>query len=127
MLRKSVRRGNAVVKLKSLWWLVIAGSVWLPLAACQQAPPSPATPEAAVKFGRDLYQRLACAGCHALQGRGGEVGPPLDRAGTQLSPEELKTQIVTPRQRQANSRMPSFAFVRPVELQALLDYLKTLN
>jgi cbb3-type cytochrome oxidase cytochrome c subunit len=78
-------------------------------------------------LGHDLYQRLSCHGCHALQGRGGEVGPTLDRVGSRLAREELETQLLTPRRRQANSRMPSFAFVRPLELQALLDFLHSLN
>jgi ubiquinol-cytochrome c reductase cytochrome b subunit len=83
----------------------------------------PATPT----LGQDLYQRLSCRGCHAWQGRGGEVGPVLNGVGSRLSRTELETQILTPRRRQADSRMPSFAFVRPKELQALLDFLESLK
>ncbi len=53
------------------------------------------------------------------------MGPALDRLGSRLHPEELKTQLLTPRLRQADSRMPSFAFIRPFELRALLDYLQS--
>ena len=83
----------------------------------------PATPS----LGQDLYPRLSCRGCHALQGRGGDVGPVLDGVGSRLSRHELETQLVTPRRRQADSRMPSFAFVRSSELRALLDFLESLK
>ena len=78
-------------------------------------------------LGHDLYQRLSCHGCHTLQGRGGEVGPVLDGVGSRLSLEKLKTQLLTPHQRRTDSRMPSFAFVRPWELQELLDFLQSLK
>ncbi len=87
----------------------------------------PAADPATPSLGQELYHRLSCHGCHALQGRGGDVGPVLDRVGSHLSRPELETQIVTPRCRQADSRMPSFAFVRPFELQALLDFLESLK
>lgn len=77
--------------------------------------------------GRELYQRLSCHGCHALDGRGGEKGPALDGVGSRLTREDLQRQILTPRRRQADSRMPSFAFVRPAELQTLLDFLQSLQ
>jgi hypothetical protein len=83
----------------------------------------PATPS----LGQELYQRLSCRGCHAWQGHGGEVGPVLNGVGSRLSRTELETQLLTPRRRQPDSRMPSFAFVRPTELQALLDFLESLK
>jgi len=86
--------------------------------AAPQAPPAP---------GQELYSRLACYGCHTLQGKGGKVGPALDRIGSTLSGEELATQLSTPRCRRNDSRMPSFAFVRPFELQGLVDYLQALK
>jgi cytochrome c2 len=78
-------------------------------------------------LGQELFSRLACNGCHTLQGRGGHIGPALDRVGSRLSGEELATQLSTPRRRRPDSRMPSFAFVRPWELQELLDFLQTLQ
>lgn len=83
-----------------------------------------AAPAARPEMGADLYQRLSCRGCHVLAGQGGEAGPVLDGVGGRLSREELEIQLLTPRRRRADSRMPSFAFVRPVELQALLDFLQ---
>jgi cbb3-type cytochrome oxidase cytochrome c subunit len=70
---------------------------------------------------------LACHGCHALQGQSGNVGPSLEGIGNCLDRQELELQLLTPRRRQHDSRMPSFAFVRPLELQGLLDFLQTLQ
>ncbi len=93
------------------------------LASTSHPAADPATPS----VGQDLYQRLSCRGCHALQGGGGHVGPDLDRVGARLSREDLETQLLTPRCRQVDSRMPSFAFVRPFEFQSMLDFLETLK
>jgi hypothetical protein len=87
----------------------------------------PVADRASLSPGQDLYQRLSCRGCHTLEGRGGEVGPTLDRVGSRLSREELETQLLTPYRRHPDSRMPSFAFVRLCELQTLLDFMQSLN
>jgi cbb3-type cytochrome oxidase cytochrome c subunit len=87
----------------------------------------PASEPATLSPGWDLYQRLSCRGCHSLQGRGSDLGPVLDRVGGRLSREELETQLLTPRRRQADSLMPSFAYVRPCELQALVDFLQKVE
>jgi cbb3-type cytochrome oxidase cytochrome c subunit len=47
--------------------------------------------------------------------------------GSRLSRNKMETQLLTPRRRQAESHMPSFAFIRPKELQALLDFLESLK
>jgi hypothetical protein len=108
----------AVVSVMLAMLLVGMGSTIGGHPLADPAPPS---------LGQELYQRLSCHGCHALQGRGGEVGPILEGVGSCLSRNELETQILTPRRREADSRMPSFAFVRPTELQALLDFLESLR
>jgi mono/diheme cytochrome c family protein len=86
-----------------------------------------AAPQAPPASGQELYSRLACYGCHALQGKGGKLGPALDQTGSRLSGEELATQLSTPHCRRIDSCMPSFAFVRPLELQGLVEYLQTLK
>ncbi len=68
--------------------------------------------------GKDLVERLACLGCHSYQGKGGRKGPSWDGLGTRLTPEAIRQQIVSPRR-----RMPSFAHIRPEELEALVRYL----
>lgn len=77
---------------------------------------------AAQTSAKDLVNRLGCLGCHSLKGQGGDRGPAWDGVGARLTPGAIKKQIVTPR-----GRMPSFAQVRPEELEALVDYLSGLK
>jgi cbb3-type cytochrome oxidase cytochrome c subunit len=77
--------------------------------------------------GQNLYCRLSCHGCHILKEQGFKQGPDLDGISRVLSRKELEIQLTTPRHRKKNSRMPSFAFVQPMELQSLLDFLEILK
>jgi Cytochrome c len=77
--------------------------------------------------GQNLYYSLSCHGCHLLKEQGFKQGPDLDGISSVLSRGELEIQLTTPRHRQKDSRMPSFAFVQPMELQILLDFLETLK
>ena len=75
----------------------------------------------------DLAQRLGCWACHSLQGRGGKEGASLDQIGNRLSPEDLQASLIRPRSRQPRAKMPSYAHLRPWEMQALVDYLASLK
>jgi len=88
------------------------------LAGVDQSTPS---------SGQNLYYSLSCHGCHILKEEGFKQGPDLDGISSVLSREELKIHLTRPRLRQKNSRMPSFAFVQPMELQSLLDFLEELK
>ncbi len=104
--------------------LIFVGLIFLGMA-CQQPSGSIANRAGSSLAGADLYQRLACHGCHRLHGTGGTLGPPLDRLHLQLSPSEVETQLLAPRRRQVTSRMPSFAFLRAQELRTLVTYIHT--
>lgn len=72
--------------------------------------------------GPELVDRLGCLGCHSLKGKGGRKGPAWDGLGARLAPEAIRTQITSPRR-----RMPSFAHIKPEELEALVQYLSGLK
>ena len=88
------------------------------LVACFSLTPAGAAPPS----GRDLVDRLGCLGCHSLKGKGRDRGPAWDGIGARLTPEAIKKQILTPQ-----GRMPSFAQIRPEELNALVDYISALK
>lgn len=46
--------------------------------------------------GRLIFQSLACASCHKVSGRGGDVGPDLTATGTTLSPERIIEELLWP-------------------------------
>ncbi|AEB08581.1 c-type cytochrome [Desulfobacca acetoxidans] len=115
------------MKIRRLW-LTLANAVFcLSLAGCQETPPVPREPQTTIQKGLELSQRLSCWGCHQHQGQGADLGPNLDGVGNRLARAELEGQLQTPRGRHPDSRMPSFAFIRPFEQKALVDYLLTLQ
>jgi len=46
--------------------------------------------------GAQLYQAIACASCHAMNGQGGNTGPDLTQAGTRFSKRDLLTAMILP-------------------------------
>jgi len=82
-----------------------------------------ALPAAAREWeGPELAARLNCRACHTWAGAGGTTGPALDGVGTRLSRLQLEARLT----QSVSRRMPSFAFLRPAEWQALLDFLQGL-
>ena len=75
----------------------------------------------------DLAQRLGCWACHSLAGREGKGGASLEQIGARLSPEDLQASLIRPRSRHPQAKMPSYAHLRPWEMQALVDYLTRLK
>lgn len=62
-------------------------------------PPSgyePASPSQQSAKGKRLYQMLNCEQCHAIDGKGGELGPPLDGIGGHRGREWLTARLLDP-------------------------------
>lgn len=119
---RSAFRAKIKSKGRRTGWIVSAVALVFLLGGMGGVPQPPDF-DSPKSLGQDLYRRLSCHGCHTVQGQGGDLGPALDGVGRRLSPADLETQIATPRRRLAASRMPSFAFLRPLEFQALLDFV----
>jgi mono/diheme cytochrome c family protein len=75
----------------------------------------------------ELAQRLGCWACHSLPGHKGPKTHPLDQVGARLSPEDLRNVLTHPRSRHPQAKMPSYAYLRPWEIQALVKYLHSLK
>lgn len=71
---------------------------------------------------RLLEDRLACLGCHSLDGKGGAIGPTLDGVGERLSPESVRRMIVDPQSVVPGSRMPAQP-LRDRDVDLLTRYL----
>ena len=77
--------------------------------------------------GAELAGRLGCLACHALQGQGGKLAAPLDGVGTRLTPRELGIAIAYPRQRHPRAKMPSYAYLPPMEQAVLVKFLERVK
>ena len=76
--------------------------------------------------GEKLFNRK-CTMCHIVNGRGGAIGPDLSKVATRLSEPQLKTKIAYPKKANPGTSMPSFATLKPEEMQELVNYVKTLK
>ncbi len=94
--------------------------IWTAAAALLMLTAAPAWPQEFT--GEELAHRLGCRACHTWQGAGGTHGPALDGVGQRRSRPELAQQLTSTPSR----RMPSFAFLRPQDWQALLTFLEGL-
>lgn len=65
-----------------------------PFVVKKEYKPQPETAESAA--GRALVEKLNCASCHSIGGKGGQIGPPLDGVGGRRTPEFLTDHIINP-------------------------------
>ncbi|MCL4486677.1 MAG: cytochrome c [Chloroflexi bacterium] len=65
-----------------------------PYVVKKEYQPQPETAESGA--GRAVVEKLTCASCHSIGGKGGQIGPPLDGVGGRRSPEFLKDHITNP-------------------------------
>lgn len=75
-----------------------------------------------MEAGKRLYNEARCVSCHAVNGRGGTLGPDLGRVAGKARPAWLLSYLREPRSYWARTRMPRFRFSEP-ELQALVAYI----
>ena len=68
-----------------------------------------------------------CAMCHAVNGKGGAVGPDLSKVSAKMKEKDIKAKLENPKKANPNSTMPSFKTLPKADMTALLGYLKTLK
>lgn len=62
--------------------------------------------------GRSLFGQARCTTCHTYKGKGGTVGPPLDRVGEDLQPRWLVAWLRDPHRLDPETLMPRYEFTR---------------
>ena len=79
------------------------------------------------KIGEKLFKEKGCIKCHAVKGRGGKIGPPLDRFSKEVSPIFM-AQSMWNHGPEMDRIMKKMGIKRPVfkgnELRDLLAYVK---
>ena len=91
--------------------------------------PNPGSPEAEklAQEGKRLYEtRYSCSGCHRVNGKGGQVGPDLSRAGFRMNAAWLYQWIQYPQAFRHDTKMPAFNMSEE-NARAIVMYLKTLR
>lgn len=72
--------------------------------------------------GRLLFNELRCVTCHAVEGKGGNIGPDLSKVGSKLRPEWLLKWLRDPQEIMPETRMPVFNF-KEQEVRDLAAFL----
>ena len=73
--------------------------------------------------GKQLFETRGCAGCHAIQGQGGKVGPSLDDVAQRRSREYVIDQIRNPHLHNSTSVMPQLNLA-PEDVEKIATYLE---
>ncbi|ASP21303.1 cytochrome c oxidase subunit 2 [Antarctobacter heliothermus] len=109
-------------------------AVWLAAEAGDAVPP--ATPQAI--RGARVFAREGCGACHAIRGTAaiGQVGPDLTHIGTRASlaagtlgttPEDFARWLGHAEDIKPEVAMPTYDYLSPADLAALVAYLKGLT
>ena len=95
--------------------LLLAGQLVVAPAGLAQAD--------AEALARRLLNSQGCKACHAFEGTGATRGPDLDKVGSRLTREQLRSQLVSPQHRHAAGRITDFSHLQDHEVEALIDFL----
>ena len=85
-------------------------------------------PSAGAKKGKELYDTLGCAGCHAINGQGGKAGPDLsDETRKGRSRSWLTTKIRNPQADNPQTVMPAYGNLSDQQVSSMVDYMLSLT
>jgi mono/diheme cytochrome c family protein len=74
-----------------------------------------------------IINAQGCAGCHVINGKGGAIGPNLDKEGTKgRSIHWLEVQINTPKVHNKTTMMPNHT-LNQSQLKTVAEYLESLK
>jgi mono/diheme cytochrome c family protein len=82
--------------------------------------------------GEEVYAAQKCSVCHSVEGKGNKKYP-LDGVGSRLSEAEIREWLLNPDAQQAKKagrplmRMPSYKSLPPDDVDALVEYVKSLK
>lgn len=96
----------------------------LTLREATAAPAPHGDDAAAVARGDALFKESRCVTCHAVAGRGGTLGPDLERVGSKVRPEWLGNFLADPARWVPGTRMPRYRFTA-AEAADLAAYLRS--
>lgn len=97
-----------------------------PTLASSAAPSSSSTSPVARRDGRPAIYGQMCVACHAVDGRGGNVGPALDGVADRRDPDNLRRWLHDPAAMTPGTAMPRLPLTDP-QIDELVTWLGTLH
>ena len=79
--------------------------------------------DASEALARRLLNSQGCKACHSFEGTGATRGSDLDKVGSRLTREQLRSQLVNPQHRHADGRIADFSHLQEHEVEALTNFL----
>ena len=100
-----------------------------PMKPTKPGASTKATP-AMIAAGTKVYEANGCAGCHAINGAGGNTGPELSSVGGEAKHTAawLTMAVATPTKVDPDSKMPAYADkIKGADMKNLVAYLGSLK
>lgn len=105
---------------------ILSGIAWLTWAGARSPLVNPIIEkDPLVVSGQRLYRELKCTYCHMIRGKGGMVGPELDKVVGEKTKDWLATHFRDPQAVSPGSVMPTLHLLDD-EIRALVAYMKSL-
>lgn len=76
--------------------------------------------------GKAVFTAQKCSMCHSVEGAGNKSRP-LDTVGSDLTPDQIKKWIVTPKEMKADTKMKAYPSLPAEDLDALVTWLSSLK
>lgn len=92
-------------------------------AACLCLTTATAPADEIESRGRALLNGLGCKACHSFGGQGGRVGPSLDTVGQRLAEDRIRRHLLSPREINPESSMPSYDHLEDWKIDTLVEFL----
>jgi cytochrome c2 len=119
-----MRRNKCGARTVALAAAIVLGSFFLlgPAKAVAQEADSEA-----VEQGKEyVWEWYQCNSCHRIDGKGGTLGPELNRVFERRDANFIHRQLEDPRQNNPESQMPEFGLSED-EIKSIMAYLRTLR
>ena len=75
---------------------------------------------------KEVYKAQKCSMCHSIEGAGNKSRP-LDTVGSDLTAEQIKKWIVSPKEVKADTKMKAYPSLPAEDLDALVTWLSSLK